>query len=348
MSAAACRSERTPAHQRAVGRLRVALCRRGEATALAGLHQAGCLKVRFPRGENPGWADVVTLNISGGVAAGDRLESEIAIEEAARATIAGQSAERFYRALPGAEPARVRTRITLGPGAAAEWLPQHSILFDGSALDRMLSVDLAADAWFLGVESLVFGRAAMGEEVARGRLSDVIRIRRRGRLLLHDAVRLEGPIAAHLARPAVARGARAMATLVHVAPDAEGSVERVRTALSTLAADPGPHNIVMPGRDPGIHVLPSRTKVVACPQAGLLPDPWDGRIKSGHDEAVMALDASCGRGGSPGQVEAGASAWDGMLVARILAPDGATLRAAIVAGLHALRGGRMLPRVWLC
>ena len=46
--------------------------------------------------------------------------------------------------------------------------------------------------------------------------------------------------------------------------------------------------------------------------------------------------------------EAGASAWRGMLLARIVASDGACLRAAIVSCLDRLRGGRALPRVWMC
>ncbi len=46
--------------------------------------------------------------------------------------------------------------------------------------------------------------------------------------------------------------------------------------------------------------------------------------------------------------DAGASAWNGMLIARIVAPDGACLRGAVVAGLAVLRAGRPLPRVWLC
>jgi len=46
--------------------------------------------------------------------------------------------------------------------------------------------------------------------------------------------------------------------------------------------------------------------------------------------------------------EAGASALNGMLVGRMVAADGACLRAAVVAGLQALRAGRALPRVWMC
>lgn len=280
MSAATFPCEGAARHQRATGELHVSVRRHGAATVLAGLRQSGCLKARFPRGEPGGWLECVTLNLSGGVAGGDRAESAFTIGEGARASIAGQAAERFYHALPDAPPARLRTAITVAPGAAAEWLPQQSILFDGCALDRALSVELADDAWFIGVESLVFGRAAMGETVEAGRLRDLIRIRRGGKLLLHDAAPLRGPIAAQLARPAVAGGARAVATVFHVGPDAEAALDRVRAALQP--------------------------------------------------------------------VEAGVSAWGGLLLARILAPDGAALHAAIVAALQPIRGARPLPRVWLC
>lgn len=43
-----------------------------------------------------------------------------------------------------------------------------------------------------------------------------------------------------------------------------------------------------------------------------------------------------------------ASAWNGILAVRMLAPDGATLRRDLVTALSVLRGGRPLPRVWSC
>lgn len=268
----------TPALQRAVGELRVDLRARDGTTVLENLRQSGCLKARFPRPQDAQWCSVVTLNTSGGIAGGDALDSAFMIRAGAQATIAAQAAERFYRALPCGPPSQVRARITLADGAAAEWLPQETILFDRCSLDRRLQVDLAADAWFLCVESLVFGRAAMGEVVQHASLHDVIQLRRAGRLLLHDAVRLNGEISATLQRPTIANGARAVATLVHVAPDAEAALAPLRDAL---------------------------------PQGG-------------------------------------ASAWDGMLVARILAPDGATLRQSVIAALQVLRADRPLPRVWTC
>lgn len=45
---------------------------------------------------------------------------------------------------------------------------------------------------------------------------------------------------------------------------------------------------------------------------------------------------------------AAASAWNGMLVVRLLARDGAILRHDMVRALSVLRGGRALPRVWGC
>jgi urease accessory protein len=267
-----------PVLQRAVGELRVDAGARDGRSVLDGLRQSGCLKARFPRLEDPRWLNVVTLNTSGGIAGGDTLDSAFTVGEGARATIAAQAAERFYRALPGSAASSVRTRIVVAHGAAAEWLPQETILFDRCAAHRHLRIELAADAWFLGVECLVFGRAAMGEVAEQGSLRDVTEVWRGGRLLLHDAIRLDGAIAAMLQRPAIANGARAIATIVHVAPDAEGALEAVRTA---------------------------------SPQCG-------------------------------------ASAWDGMLLARVLAADGALLRAAVIAVLNILRDGRALPRVWLC
>jgi urease accessory protein len=265
--------------QRAVGELAVSVRRRDEITTLNRLRQAGCLKARFPRALVPEWLDIVTLNTSGGIAGGDRLESAFDIAAGARASIAAQAAERFYRALPGSLPSLVRTRIAVAAGASAEWLPQETILFDRCALDRRLAVDLAGNAWFLGVESLVFGRTAMGETIEQAWLRDLIQIRRDGRLIWQDAVRLDGDANAILKHKAVAAGARAVATIVHVASNAEAMLDSIR------------------------RVLPS---------------------------------------------EAGASAWNGMLVVRILGNTSAAVRTAVITVLRVLRGARPLPRVWLC
>ena len=113
-------------------------------------------------------------------------------------------------------------------------------------------------------------------------LHDRLRIKRAGRWLLHEAIRLDGSVASLMDRRAVAAGARASATLVHVAGDATGRLGEVRSALAD------------------------------CP------------------------------------IECAASAWNGMLVVRMLAPDSASLRHAATLALNVLRQGRPLPRVWMC
>ena len=178
---------------------------------------------------------MVTLNSAGGVAQGDRLDISITAPAATRLTVASQAAERFYRS-PGGGPALVRTAISLAAGAALEWLPQETILFDRCALDRRLDIELSPQSWFLGVETLVFGRALMGEAVQQATLRDTVRVRQDGELLLHDAIRLGGPVQAVLDRAAVAGGGRVVATLLHAGPGAAARLDGVRTALAPWQA----------------------------------------------------------------------------------------------------------------
>lgn len=250
--------------QRAVGELRVVVKRFRAETVLDELRQVGCLKARFPRRIVPGWMDVVMLNTGGGVAGGDRLDLAFGVGAGGQATIAAQAAERFYRVLAADAPSRVRTRLTVEAGAFLEWLPQETILFDRCALDRRLEIDLAPDARFLGVETVVFGRTAMGERVRQGWLRDLIRVRRGGALLLHDAVRLDGAIDAALVRPAVGGGARVIATMVYVASDAVEKLAAVRGALGAQEAGASVWNGMLVVRVLGADSAGVRRTVVAA------------------------------------------------------------------------------------
>ena len=144
--------------------------------------------------------------------------------------ITSQAAEKIYRA--EAAPAAITTRISLGDGARLDWLPQETILFNGARLSRTLDVEMAATASLTLVESVVLGRGAHGETVEHGSLRDRWRIRRAGRLVLAEDVRLEGEIAARMRRPAIGAGARAIATLLHIAPRAEQLLDGLRAALA--------------------------------------------------------------------------------------------------------------------
>ncbi|RJF89735.1 urease accessory protein [Oleomonas cavernae] len=201
---------------RAQGNLALSFKRRGPATVLDHLYQQGCAKARFPKTEHGAFTTAVTLNTSGGLTGGDRLTTTVDWGTGAQATVAAQGAERGYRSIEGT--AMLRTRLCVEAGAQAEWLPQETILFDGAALHRDLQVDIAADGWFLGVESVVFGRTARGESVQRGTFRDAWRVRRDGRLIYADVTALAGDMQAMLDRQAMGQGARAASTIIHVAP----------------------------------------------------------------------------------------------------------------------------------
>jgi urease accessory protein len=64
--------------------------------------------------------------------------------------------------------------------------------------------------------------------------------------------------------------------------------------------------------------------------------------RPGNDENVAAIRAM--QDSFAGEV--GVSAWNGLAVARLVAPDGATLRRDLIGVLTAL-GGAPLPRLWV-
>jgi urease accessory protein len=202
----------------------------GGRTALRVLHQAGAARARFPNPTEPGVPEAVLLNTAGGLTGGDRIGIEVGMGAGTRATVTTAAAEKIYRASDG--EASVAVALELEAGARLAWLPQPTILFDGARLDRRTEVTLAENAGLLAVEMLIFGRAAMGEDVRRGMVRDAWRVRRAGTLAFADTFLADGPIADVLDRPATLDGARAVAMLLYVAPDAAARRDPVRALLA--------------------------------------------------------------------------------------------------------------------
>ncbi len=186
------------------------------------LREEGAAKCRLPRGSR----EAILINTSGGLAGGDRAEIRGEAGEGAHLTLTSQAAERVYRTL--APPASVSVRLSAAAGASLYWLPQETILFEGGSLTRTIDVDLAADATFLAVEPMVFGRRAMGEQVTHLHLRDRWSIRR-GSTLIHAEALALGPDLP--ATPATLDGVHAMATVLLVSDAAEGLLDRVRGLL---------------------------------------------------------------------------------------------------------------------
>ena len=187
---------------------------------------SGAMKALFPRAED---VQAILINTSGGLTGGDQIDVSASAGTGSSLTLTTQAAERAYRAQEGR--ARMTTDLRIEADAQINWLPQEMILFDGSALDRRLTIDLAQNARFLMVEPIIFGRAAMGETLTAVSFKDRIRVNRDGNALYWDGLDLDGHTMQHLSRRAIAGGAGAMVSLVYVAPDAEAHLDALRSCL---------------------------------------------------------------------------------------------------------------------
>ena len=219
---------------RARGALEASFRRVGARTEIVGPFETGGYRLRVPRSHD-GICEAVIVNTGGGMAGGDRARFRFSTGAGAATILTTTAAEKIYRA--EAESTRIDVALALDQGAALHWMPQETILFDGARLVRTLSVDMAPDAELLLAEMLVFGRLAMGERLTSGLLHDRWRVRRGGRLVLAEDLRLGGDIAASLDRPALGAGARASATIVLMASQAETLLDAVREALAAHAGE---------------------------------------------------------------------------------------------------------------
>ena len=203
--------------QRACGVGGVASLQRDGATRLATLYQDGCAKIRLPHTHSPAM-EAVLINTAGGLTGDDHMQWSAGVAPEGHMVLTTQACERIYRSIGG--PARVETSLAIGAHAHLDWLPQETILFAASHLDRRIEIDLAEGASLTAVEAVLLGRDAMGEAALDARLRDNWRIRRNGRLIHAEATRLDGTSSERDGLSLLA-GQRAFATIVHIAPSAD-------------------------------------------------------------------------------------------------------------------------------
>jgi urease accessory protein len=207
----------------------------GGVTRRRHLHESGSLRVRFPSPEAEGLS-AVFVNTAGGIAGGDRFDIDIATGAGSRLTVTTAAAEKVYRAQGAAS--QINIALKAAAGSQLSWLPQETILFDRVKVSRRIDIDLAETASLLLCEIVVFGRAAMGERMLSGEFVDRWRIKRGGRLVFAETIRLDGDIGAKLSKPAIANGGVAIGTALMV-PGDEALVERIRDLSETFGGEVG-------------------------------------------------------------------------------------------------------------
>lgn len=221
------------AANRARGRIDVSVAQRAGRTRRNHVLEDGSYRIRFPNVSGPE-AEAVIVNSAGGVAGGDHFEVAVEVGKGARLAVLTAAAEKVYRAIGTAS--RMDVRLKVEAGGSLRWLPQETILFDEARLHRSITVDLDDEASLVLAETLVFGRTAMDEAVTDGELVDRWRVRRGGRLVLAETLRLQGDVAKLLAQPAAGGGAVALATILF-APGDDSLCARVRQSLEGAGSE---------------------------------------------------------------------------------------------------------------
>jgi urease accessory protein len=173
------------------GALALSFERRGPATVVVGCRFTLPLQVLAPVALDDPASVVSILNPTGGLVGGDRLAIDVHAGAGAHAVLTTPSATRVYRA---EGPPTVQTvRLSIGPRAVVEWVPDHTIPFAGSALRQAIDVELDETAGLILVDAFAAGRIAAGEAWRFALLESAISIRDSGGWLLHDRFVLRGP-----------------------------------------------------------------------------------------------------------------------------------------------------------
>ena len=201
----------------------------GDQSRLKDLRQQGSYRAIFPRPAKDE-IEAVIINTAGGITGGDKFSTEVTANSHAKISVTTQAAERIYRA-SNAIAGSMKTRLKVKSNAQLYWLPQETILFEGSRLHRRLEVEVARDSKFLMVEPIVFGREASGEILNLCSLDDRVCITTEGTPIYVDRIKLDGDVALILKRSAVADGLRTMASIVLFDKMAKAMIDGVRTLL---------------------------------------------------------------------------------------------------------------------
>ena len=223
--------------QRADGCCRIVLSGSETGTRIEDIFERSPIRVMFPRNGHSVMEEAVLINTAGGIAGGDRLECSVAALPGASMAVTSQAAEKVYRALN--EPARIKTSLKAHKSARLAWLPQETITFNWARLHRTTEIELFSGSELLALEWLVLGRAAHGEIVVGGSITDSWRVKKDDRLIWADNFRITNETFAQTNRKALLSDCRAIATLIYFGPDLDKRMECLRERLLSLECDCG-------------------------------------------------------------------------------------------------------------
>ena len=218
--------------QRAEGSGQIVVGGSDRGTRIMNVFQRSPIRIMFPRACGGAIEEAVLVNTAGGIAGGDRLECGVTALANASIAVTSQAAEKVYRAL--SEPARITTKLKARKAAKLAWLPQETIVFNSGRLSRETEIELSSGAELLALEWLVLGRAAHGEEMVGGHITDSWRVKKDSRLIWADSFRVTDEMFPHLHRKALLSNYKAIGTLIYFGPCLARRLEFLRDIAPSL------------------------------------------------------------------------------------------------------------------
>jgi urease accessory protein len=214
-------------------RLELEIAPRAGRSRVVGKRQLGPLTIQRPFYPEGAPCHLYLLHPPGGVVGGDRLDVEIRVASGAHALVTAPGATKFYRS---AGPcARQHQHLSIGAGAALEWLPHENIFFPGASCSLHTQVELAGDARFIGWEIQCLGRPAVGERFREGRAEIAMTLLRDAKPVLSERLRVAGGLS--LDGTAGLRGFPVCATFVATGAGPD-TLETARRRLSAAVGHP--------------------------------------------------------------------------------------------------------------
>ena len=158
--------------------------------------------------------ELIIINTAGGLTSGDLNLNSIQVDSDTSLNITTQSMEKIYNCKNLL--ANAYTNIIVGDNSYVTWMPLETIFFNGGKLRRRLNIDLKPSSNFFAVETLIFGRKAMGEIVKSGELDDAIQIYKNNKLLYSDFNRIKGNIDKQIFKSLVLKGNNIYCNIIYI------------------------------------------------------------------------------------------------------------------------------------
>ncbi len=174
--------------------------------------EQGNLKARIIKNYNRN-NELIIINTAGGLTSGDASFINLKIKNNVNLSITTQSMEKIYKCMDSFS--FIYTNIVVGNDSTISWMPLETIFFNKAKLRRRINIDLNVGSSFLGIETIIFGRKAMGESIKKGELDDAWQINRNGKLVYSDFNRLSGNINSKLNKKIIMKGNNVFCNIVY-------------------------------------------------------------------------------------------------------------------------------------